>query len=320
MSDNPSPTVLYISIEPKTKADHERLRSGLEILMAEDPTLHADNDTQTGQTIIHGVGELHLEIIVDRLKREFNVEALVGKPQVAYKETFTRPADGEGRFVRQRGGRGACAHAKIHLYPGESGTGYVFENRILGGAIPDEFITPVEEGIKEALRRGVLAGYPVDDVKIELHDGSFHDVDSSELAFKIAGYMAFQDAAKKAQPVLLEPIMRVEVAVAKEYVGNVIDDLSGRRGQIQSQEERGGAHIISAQVPLSDLFGYASDLRERTRGRGTLVMKLDHYEPCAPTDGDDGGPDSFVGAPRKPRPTPQSSGIALPEPDGDGLQ
>jgi elongation factor G len=280
--DFPDP-VISLAIEPKTKADQEKLGVGLQKLMAEDPTFRVNTDQQTGQTIIRGMGELHLEIIVDRLKREFNVEASVGKPQVAYKETLTRPADGEGRYVRQTGGRGQYGHAKIHLYPGEPGTGYIFENEIIGGSIPKEFIKPIDEGIKEALTRGVLAGYPVDDVKIELYDGSFHDVDSSEMAFKIAGSMAFQDAAKKAKPVLLEPVMRVEVVVPKEHMGDVMGNLSSRRGQIQSQEDRGGTQIISARVPLSEMFGYATDLRSRTQGRATYSMHFDRYEP-APRD------------------------------------
>jgi elongation factor G len=277
--DFPEP-VISLAIEPKTKADQEKLGTGLGKLMAEDPTFRVRTDQQTGQTIIAGMGELHLEIIVDRLKREFNVEASVGKPQVAYKETLTRAADGEGRYVRQTGGRGQYGHAKIHLYPGEPGTGYVFENEIVGGSIPKEFIKPIDEGIKEALTRGILAGYPVDDVKIELYDGSFHDVDSSEMAFKIAGSMAFQDAAKRAKPVLLEPMMRVEVVVPKEHMGDVMGNLSSRRGQIQSQEDRGGTQIISARVPLSEMFGYATDLRSRTQGRATYSMHFDRYEPA----------------------------------------
>ena len=275
--------VISLAIEPKTKADQEKLGQGLQKLMAEDPTFKVNTDPQTAQTVIAGMGELHLEILVDRLKREFNVEASVGKPQVAYKETLTRPADGDGRYIRQTGGRGQYGHAKIHLSPGEPGSGYVFENHIVGGAIPREYIKPIDEGIKEALTRGVLAGYPVDDVKIELYDGSYHDVDSSEMAFKIAGSMAFQDAAKKAKPVLLEPMMRVEVVVPKEYMGDVMGNLSSRRGQIQSQEDRGGTQIISARVPLSEMFGYATDLRSRTQGRATYSMHFDRYEPPPPS-------------------------------------
>jgi elongation factor G len=277
--DFPEP-VISLAIEPKTKADQEKLGLGLQKLMAEDPTFRVKTDTQTGEVVISGMGELHLEIIVDRLKREFNVESSSGRPQVAYKETLTRPADGEMKYAKQTGGRGQYGHAKIHLYPGEPGSGYVFENKITGGAIPKEFIKPVDEGIKEALTRGVLAGYPVDDVRIELYDGSYHDVDSSEMAFKIAGSMAFQDAAKKAKPVLLEPIMRVEVVVPKDYMGDVMGNLSSRRGHIQSQEDRGGTQIISARVPLSEMFGYATDLRSRTQGRATFSMHFDRYEPA----------------------------------------
>ena len=275
--DFPEP-VISLSIEPKTKADQEKLGQGLGKLMAEDPTFRVKTDQATGEVVIEGMGELHLEIIVDRLRREFNVDANTGRPQVAYKETLTRPADGEMKYAKQTGGRGQYGHAKIHLYPGEAGSGYVFENKITGGAIPKEFIKPVDEGIKEALTRGVLAGYPVDDVRIELYDGSYHDVDSSEMAFKIAGSMAFQDAAKKAKPVLLEPVMRVEVVVPKEHLGDVMGNLSSRRGQIQSQEDRGGTQIINARVPLSEMFGYATDLRSRTQGRATYSMHFDRYE------------------------------------------
>ncbi len=277
--DFPEP-VIELAIEPKTKADQEKLGAGLQKLMAEDPTFRVRTDQQTGQTVIAGMGELHLEIIVDRLKREFNVDASVGRPQVAYKETLTRPADGDGRYVRQTGGRGQYGHAKIHLYPGEPGSGYLFENKIVGGVIPREYIKPVDEGIKEALTRGVLAGYPIDDVRIELYDGSYHEVDSSEMAFKIAGSMAFQDAAKKARAVLLEPVMRVEVVVPKEHMGDVMGDLSSRRGHIQSQEDRAGTQIITARVPLSEMFGYATDLRSRTQGRATYSMHFDRYEPA----------------------------------------
>jgi elongation factor G len=275
--DFPEP-VISLAIEPKTKADQEKLGQGMQKLMAEDPTFRVKTDQQTGEVVISGMGELHLEIIVDRLKREFNVEASVGRPQVAYKETLTRPADGEEKYAKQTGGRGQYGHVKIHLYPGEPGSGFVFENEITGGTIPKEYIKPVEEGIREALTRGVLAGYPVDDVRIELYDGSFHEVDSSEMAFKIAGSMAFQEAAKKAKPVLLEPMMRVEVVVPKEHLGDVMGNLSSRRGHIQSQEDRGGTQIINARVPLSEMFGYATDLRSRTQGRATYSMHFDRYE------------------------------------------
>jgi elongation factor G len=279
--DFPEP-VIALAIEPKTKGDQEKLGVGLQKLMAEDPTFRVKTDEQTGQVVISGMGELHLEIIVDRLKREFSVEASVGKPQVAYKETLTRPADGEMKYAKQTGGRGQYGHAKIHLFPGEPGTGYIFENEIVGGSIPKEYIKPIDEGIKEALTRGVLAGYPIDDVRVVLYDGSYHDVDSSEMAFKIAGSMAFQDAAKKAKPVLLEPVMRVEVVVPKDYMGDVMGDLASRRGRIQSQEDRGGTQIINARVPLSEMFGYATDLRSRTQGRATYSMHFDRYEQAPP--------------------------------------
>jgi len=275
--DFPEP-VISLAIEPKTKADQEKLGQGMSKLMGEDPTFRVRTDEQTGQVVIAGMGELHLEIIVDRLKREFGVEATVGKPQVAYKETLTQAAEGDGRFIRQTGGRGQYGHAKIRLVPLPPGTGYQFENDIVGGSIPREYIKPIDEGIKEALTRGILAGYPIDDVRIELYDGSYHDVDSSEMAFKIAGSMAFQDAAKKAKPVLMEPIMRVEVVCPKDYLGDVMGNLASRRGRIQSQENRGGTEIISARVPLSDMFGYATDLRSRTQGRATYSMHFDRYE------------------------------------------
>ncbi|MGE5833338.1 MAG: elongation factor G, partial [Acidobacteriota bacterium] len=209
-----------------------------------------------------------------------NVEASVGKPQVAYKETITKASEGEGRYIKQTGGRGQYGHVKIHLYPGEPGTGYLFENKIVGGAIPKEYIKPIDQGIREAMTTGVLAGYPMDDVKIELYDGSYHDVDSSEMAFKIAGSMAFKDAAGRANPVLLEPVMRVEVVVPEEYMGDVIGDLTSRRGHIQSMESRGGSQVINSRVPLSEMFGYATDLRSRTQGRGSYSMHFDRYEPA----------------------------------------
>ncbi|MCC7124020.1 MAG: elongation factor G [Acidobacteria bacterium] len=275
--DFPEP-VISLAIEPKTKADQEKLGQGMSKLMGEDPTFRVNTDEQTGQVVIRGMGELHLEIIVDRLKREFGVEATVGKPQVAYKETLTAPAEGHGRFIRQTGGRGQFGEAKIRLVPLPPGTGYQFENDIVGGSIPKEYIKPIDQGIQEALTRGVLAGYPIDDVRIELYDGSYHEVDSSEMAFKIAGSMAFQDAAKKARPVLMEPIMRVEVVCPKDYLGDVMGNLASRRGRIQAQENRGGTEIIQARVPLSEMFGYATDLRSRTQGRATYSMHFDRYE------------------------------------------
>jgi len=270
--------VISLAIEPKTKADQEKLGVGMQKLMAEDPTFRVKTDEQTGQVVIAGMGELHLEIIVDRLKREFGVEASVGKPQVAYKETLTKAAEGHGLFKRQTGGRGQFGDCWIRLFPLPPGTGYQFENETVGGSIPREFIKPIDQGIQEALTRGILAGYPIDDVRIEVFDGSYHDVDSSEMAFKIAGSLAFQDAAKKAGAVLMEPVMRVEVVCPKDNLGDVMGDLASRRGRIQSQEDRGGTQIISARVPLSDMFGYATDLRSRTQGRATYSMFFERYE------------------------------------------
>jgi len=275
--DFPEP-VIALAIEPKTKADQDKLSQGLAKLMAEDPTFRVRTDTETGQVVISGMGELHLEIIVDRLKREFGVEASVGQPQVAYKETLTRASDGEGRYIKQTGGRGQYGHAKIHLSPRQPGEGFEFVNGIVGGVIPREYIRPIEEGIKEAMTTGVLAGYPVDDVSVELYDGSFHEVDSSEMAFKVAGSMAFKDAAHRAAPVLLEPVMRVEVVVPEEYMGDIMGDLNSRRGRIQSMEARGGTQIVTSRVPLSEMFGYATDLRSRTQGRATYSMHFDRYE------------------------------------------
>jgi len=312
--------LMSLAIRPRTEADQERLGRGIGTLLAEDPAMSVNTDQTTGEFVIAGMGEQHLEIIVDRLKREFNVEASVSRPQVAYKETLTHQADGEGRLARQSGSRGQYAHVKVHLHPGEQGSGYVFENAIIGGAIPPEFIKSIDEGITEALTRGVLAGYPVDDVRIVLYDGSYHDGDSSDSTFKIAGSMAFHDATKQAKPVLLEPVMRVEVVAPTEYMGDVIGNLSSRRGQIQSQEDCDGRQRVYACVPLSQMFGYATDLRSRTRGRGTFVMQLARYEVCDPDENQDTGADSMVGAPRKPTPTRRDSSVALPEPRGDDLQ
>src|SRR5262245_5173911 len=275
--DFPEP-VIRLAIEPKTKSDQEKLGMGLAKLMAEDPTFRVKTDVDTGQVVIAGMGELHLEIIVDRLKREFSVEASVGAPQVAYKETITRAAEGDGRYVKQTGGRGQYGHAKIRLIPRKPGEGYLFENNIVGGTIPKEFIKPIDQGIREAMTTGVLAGYPIDDVMIDLYDGSYHDVDSNEMAFKIAGSMAFKDAAKKAHPVLLEPVMRVEVTVPEEYMGDVIGDITSRRGHLQAMEARGGTQVINSRVPLAEMFGYATDLRSRTQGRGAYSMHFDRYE------------------------------------------
>ena len=284
--DFPEP-VISLAIEPKTKVDQEKLGMGLGKLMAEDPTFRVKTDPETGQVVIAGMGELHLEIIVDRLKREFSVEATVGKPQVAYKETITRAAEGEGRYIKQTGGRGQYGHAKIRLLPRKPGEGYEFENEVVGGTIPKEYIKPIDMGIREAMTTGVLAGYPMDDMRVELYDGSYHDVDSSEMAFKIAGSMAFKDAAKKAHPVLLEPVMRVEVVVPEEYMGDVIGNLNSRRGHIQSMEMRGGSQVINSRVPLAEMFGYATDIRSRTQGRGSYSMHFDRYEPAPSSESDE---------------------------------
>src|SRR2546429_6145028 len=247
-------------------------------VMEEDPTFKVHKDRETGQTIIRGMGELHLEIITDRMVREFNVGANIGKPQVAYREAITREALGHGRFVRQTGGRGQYGEAKIRLKPAEPGHDFVFDNQIVGGAIPREYIKPIEQGIKEAMQTGVLAGYEVKDVKVSLYDGSYHEVDSSEIAFKIAGSMAFKEGCRKASPALLEPVMKVEGVLPHEHLGDVIGDLNSRRGRIEGQEARPGTQIIRALVPLSSMFGYATDLRSRTQGRATYTVHFAHYE------------------------------------------
>jgi elongation factor G len=275
--DFPEP-VIQLAIEPKTKGDQEKLGIAIGKLTNEDPTLRVNTDPETGQTILAGMGELHLEIIVDRLKREFNVEANVGRPQVAYRETIRAAAEGEGRFVRQSGGRGQYGHVKIRIEPLEAGSGFEFVNAIVGGAIPKEYIGPTENGIKEALEGGILAGYPMSDLKVTLYDGSFHEVDSSEMAFKIAGSMAIKEVASKAKPVLLEPVMRVEVVVPDDYMGAVNGDLISRRGRLEGSEILGGTHVIKAMVPLSEMFGYATDLRSRTQGRGSFTMHFGQYE------------------------------------------
>ena len=269
--------VIDLAIEPKTKAGQEKMAIALAKLAEEDPTFKAYTDKETGQTIIAGMGELHLEIIVDRLLREFKVEANVGKPQVAYKETIRKAVDQETKYARQSGGKGQYGHVKIKVEPNESGKGYEFINAVVGGAIPKEYIEPVNKGIQGALNAGVLAGYPVVDVKVALYDGSYHEVDSSEMAFTIAGSMAFKEAMKKADPVLLEPIMNVTVTFPEEYMGDVMGDLSSRRGQIRGMDDNYGAKEIKAYVPLSEMFGYASDLRSKTQGRGQYVMEPSHY-------------------------------------------
>jgi elongation factor G len=269
--------VIQLAIEPKTKTDQEKLGMAIAKLVNEDPTLRFSTDQETGQTILAGMGELHLEIIVDRLQREYNVGANVGKPQVAYRETIRNASAGEGRFVRQTGGRGQYGHVKLRVQP-NPGEGYAFNNAVVGGTVPKEFVGPAEKGIVEALEGGILAGYPMVDVKVELYDGSYHDVDSSEMAFKIAGSMAIKDAVKKAKPVLLEPVMSVEVVVPDEYMGSVNGDLISRRGRLEGVEMKGGTQIIKAMVPLSEMFGYATELRSRTQGRGSFTMHFARYE------------------------------------------
>ena len=269
--------VIRVAIEPKTKAGQEKMGIALAKLAEEDPTFKTYTDEETGQTIIAGMSELHLEIIVDRLLREYKVEANVGAPQVAYKETIRKAVDQDTKYARQSGGKGQYGHVKIHVEPNESGKGYEFINNIVGGAIPKEYIPAVDAGIQGAMQAGVLAGYPVEDVKVTLYDGSFHEVDSSEMAFKIAGSMAFKEACRKANPVLLEPIMKVDVIVPEDYMGDVIGDLNSRRGQIQGMEARSGAQQIDALVPLSEMFGYATDLRSRTQGRGQYSMEPHSY-------------------------------------------
>ena len=269
--------VISVSIEPKTKADQEKLGNALGKLMQEDPTFRVHTDKETGQTLINGMGELHLEIIVDRLVREFNVGANVGKPMVAYRETITNEAKGEGRYVKQTGGRGQYGHCKIVARPTTEGD-FVFNNKVTGGSIPKEFIKPIEQGIREAIETGPLAGYPLNGIEIDLMEGTYHEVDSNEMAFKIAGSMALQDAVKKAKPVILEPVMAVEVVTPEEYMGDIIGDLTSRRGRIQHMEGRGSAQVITARVPLSEMFGYATDLRSRSQGRATYTMQFDSYE------------------------------------------
>lgn len=270
--------VISVAIEPKTKASQEKMSIALHKLAEEDPTFRTYTDEETGQTIISGMGELHLEIIVDRLLREFKVEANIGNPQVSYRESISQGAEAEGKYIRQSGGSGQYGHCKIKIEPQEAGKGFEFVNNIVGGAIPKEYIGPVQKGIEEATEAGVLAGYPVLDVKVTLYDGSYHEVDSSEMAFKIAGSMAFRQAVSKAAPVLLEPIEKVEITTPDEYLGDVMGDISSRRGRIQGMNPKNGVHILDAYIPLAEMFGYATDLRSNTQGRATYSMQFDHYE------------------------------------------
>ncbi len=270
--------VISVAIEPKTKADQEKMGIALSKLAEEDPTFRVRTDPESSQTIISGMGELHLDIIVDRLKREFHVDCTVGNPQVAYRETIRKEVESQGKFVRQSGGKGQYGDCWLKLTPLQPGEGFKFENKIVGGAIPKEYIAPVEAGVKEAMENGVVAGYPMVDIGVTVFDGSYHEVDSSEMAFKIAGSMGFKNGAMKANPVLLEPYMKVEVTIPEEYMGDVIGDLNSRRGRIEGMEARSGAQVITAYVPLSEMFGYATDLRSKTQGRGNYSMEVDHYE------------------------------------------
>jgi elongation factor G len=274
--------VIKVAVEPKSKADQDKMTDALIKLAEEDPTFKVQYDDQTGQTVISGMGELHLDIIVDRLKREFRVQCNVGRPQVAYRETITRPVRVEGRFVRQSGGRGQYGHVWLEMAPNEAGAGFVFEDKLVGQSLPREFVAPTQKGIIEAMESGVLAGYPVVDVKVTLVDGSYHEVDSSEMAFKIAGSMAFKDGAQKAGPILLEPMMRVETIVPDDYVGDTVGDFSSRRGLVEGMESRnGGVQSVRALVPLSEMFGYATDLRSMTSGRGSFTMQFEKYMPVS---------------------------------------
>lgn len=270
--------VIQLAVEPKTKADQDKMGIALQKLAEEDPTFRASTDEETGQTIIAGMGELHLEILVDRMLREFKVETNVGKPQVAYRETFRASAKVEGKFVRQSGGRGQYGHCWVEFEPQEAGVGFIFENKVVGGSIPREYIAPIQAGIEESMKNGVIAGFPLVDIKATVVDGSYHDVDSNEMAFKIAGSMALKAAKEKCKPVLLEPIMKVEVTVPEEYMGDVMGDLNSRRGRIEGMDSRHGAQVIRAKVPLSEMFGYSTTLRSRTQGRGVYSMELSHYE------------------------------------------
>ena len=270
--------VISVAIEPKTKASQDKMAIALQKLAEEDPTFRTYTNEETGQTIIAGMGELHLDIIVDRLLREFKVEANIGNPQVSYRESITKSAEGEGKYVRQSGGRGQYGHAKIKIEPLKDGQGFVFENAIVGGAIPKEFIGPTQQGIEEALQSGILGGYEVLDLKVTLYDGSYHEVDSSEMAFKIAGSMALRDAMAKAGPVLLEPVMKVEITTPEEYMGDVIGDINSRRGRMEGMELVAGAQIVTSYVPLAEMFGYATSLRSNTQGRANYSMQFDHYE------------------------------------------
>jgi elongation factor G len=307
--------LLSVPIKPKTPADEERLARALEQLLAEDPTIRVQIDQQSREVVLGGSGELHLEIITDRLKRDFGVEAFIGRPHVAYREVLTRPADGEMKHVMHADGRNQYAHVRLRLLGAPQGTDYVFVDCVSGGSIPSQFIQSADEGIREALSRGVLSGYPVVGVRAELYDGSYHDVDSTKEAFRIAGALAAIDAAQKAAPILLEPVMLVEVTVPEVHGREVVGNLRARRGLIDSRQDRDGTSVILARAPLAELLGYAADIRQRTGGRGAFSMRFYRYEPCRAAGGDEDAAEALVGAPLKPRPHLRVAGVALPEPD-----
>jgi elongation factor G len=305
--------LLSLALQPITPDDARRLDAGLQRLRAENPSIEAHVDKNTGWTVIGATSEAHLETIVDRLKREFDVSANIDKPQVTYKEMITEPATGQMKYSKQTRSRGEYAHVKLRLSPGALGSGCVFVSTVVGGAIPEEFIPAIDEGIREACGHGVLAGFPVDDIRVELYDGSYHDVDSSSFAFKVAASMAFHDGVSKGSPVVLEPIMRVDVTTPAEHTVDVVNNISMRRGEIRNREDRGGTDIIRARVPLAELFGYEYDLRSRTRGRGTCAIEFEEYRALPPGRDPDEPSSMIVGRPKGP--TPRSSSASMPEPD-----
>jgi elongation factor G len=314
MNDGATPALLSIVITAQTDDARRNLARGLACLMTDDPVLTVSTDEATGDVTVAAAGEQHLEVILERLRREFKVEAAVGRPQIAYKETVTRRAEGEMKYTQRDGSRMAYAHVKVRVDPRPPGSGYSFENEIVAGAIPSQFIEPIDEGIRESLRRGVLAGYPLDDLRVVLYDGTYHDLDSSEAAFRRAAALAFQHAARNANPTLLGPVMRLEVSVPAEFVAWTLADLAARRARLLSREPHAGGETVIAFVELAELFAYANALREGTRGRGSHTIRFERYEPSAPPDGA-GDRDALVTAPLKPAPTRKAAGVALPEPD-----
>jgi len=309
--------LLSMAIVPKTPDDRKKLERGLAWLMSEDPAIALKSDPASGEFVVFCAGELHLEVVVDRLKREFGVAAMVGRPQVAYRETVTVEADGEMKYARRVDGRSHYGHVKLTVHPGAPGSGIVFENAILPGTIPQSFIDPIEEGVRERLSRGIAAGYPIDDVRVVIGHGSYHDVDSSDFAFRTAAALALEQALKRARPVLLQPMMRVEVNAPREHLAAIVGDLTGRSARIDSGEEREGTVVVTARAPFAELFGYATALRARTFGRGAYTMRFDGYGPFEPPDEAGGDRDSLVGAPLGHPPTRNVSSIALPEPTDD---